>query len=129
MKRRSALGLVAVGLSTGCVGTWPQPTGPRGPPAEPEDRPREPGSDALRIGDWDFGETESGLLRVFGTVQNDGDATAQATVEAVVSAANQRYERTQSVEVPAGDTTEFDVEFDLEYETFVESGSIDLRLR
>lgn len=129
MKRRSVLGLVAVGLSTGCVGTWPRPTGPRGPPTEPEDRPREPGSDALRIRGWDFGETESGLLRVFGTVQNDGDATAQATVEVVVSVDDQRYAQAQSVDVPAGGTTEFDVEFDIEYETFVESGSIDLRLR
>lgn len=127
MKRRSVLGLFAAVLSAGCVDDWPTATGPRGPPEQPEGQPRDTG--ALRIDNWDFGETESGQLRVFGTVENDGATAAQAVVEVVVSADDQQYEQTQVVDVPAGESAEFDVAFDLEYETFLQSGSIDLNLQ
>lgn len=127
MKRRGVVGLVALVLTAGCVDRWPRPTGPRGAPEAPEHQPRD--ADAVRIDSWDFGETESGRLHVFGTVQNDGDATAEATVEAVVHTGDERYEQTETVTVPAGGTTEFDVEFDVRYETFLEDGSIDLDLQ
>jgi hypothetical protein len=126
VKRRPVLGLIAASLSAGCVGVWPQPTGPRGPPEEPEGQPRE--QSALRIDTWDFGENDAGLLRVFGTIQNNGDAAAQATVEAVVRAGEQRYERTTTVAVPAGATAEFTIGFDVEYDAFVGNGSLDLQL-
>jgi hypothetical protein len=126
VKRRSVLGMVAASLSAGCVGAWPQPTGPRGPPEAPEGQPRE--QSPLRIESWDFGEADSGLLRVFGTVQNDRDASAEATVEVRVRAGEQRYERTTTVDVPAGATAEFEIEFDVEYDTFVGDGSIRLDL-
>jgi hypothetical protein len=126
VKRRTVLGLLAASLSAGCVGAWPQPTGPRGPPEEPEGQPQE--QSALRIDTWDFGENDAGLLRVFGTVQNNGDALARGTVEAVVRAGEQRYERTTNVDVPAGATVEFNIEFDVEYDSFVGNGSLDLQL-
>lgn len=127
VKRRRVVGLFALVLATGCVDRWPRPTGPRGAPEAPEQRPRD--ADAVRIDSWDFGETESGRLRVFGTVQNGGDTTAEATVKAVVYAGDERYEQTKTVTVPAGETAEFDIEFDVRYETFLGDGSIDLDLR
>lgn len=127
MKRRRVVGSLALVLTTGCVDRWPRPTGPRGAPEAPEQQPRD--TDAVRIDSWDFGETDSGRLHVFGTVQNDGDATVEATAEAVVRAGDERYERTETVTVPAGDTTEFDIEFDIPYETFLDGGSIDLTLQ
>jgi hypothetical protein len=126
VKRRTVLGLVAASLSAGCVDAWPQPTGPRGPPEEPEGQPRE--QSPLRIDSWDFGEADSGLLRVFGTVENDGDEPARPTVEVRVRAGEQRYERTTTVDVPAGATAQFDIEFDVEYDTFVGDGSVRLDL-
>lgn len=127
MKRRSVLGLFAAVLSAGCVDQWPTPTGPRAPPEQPEGQPRN--ADALRIGTWDFGETESGQLRVFGTVENDGSSSARATVEILVSTDDREYERSQTVDVPAEGEAEFDVVFDVEHETFLQSGSIDLGLQ
>ncbi len=126
VKRRTVLGLVAASFSAGCVGAWPQPTGPRGPPEEPEGQPRE--QSALRIDSWDFGEDDSGMLRVFGTVRNDGDTSTTVTVEVRVRAGEQRYERTTTVDVPEGATAEFEIEFDVEYDTFVGDGSIRLDL-
>lgn len=127
MKRRRVVGSLALVLTTGCVDRWPRPTGPRGAPEAPEQQPRD--ADAVRIDSWDFGETESGRLHVFGTVRNDGDATVEATAEAVVRAGGERYERTETVTVPAGGTTEFDIEFDVRHETFLDGGSIDLVLQ
>ncbi len=126
MKRRSVIGLVIAVLSAGCVDKWPTPTGPRAPPEQPEGQPRDP--DTLRITDWDFDETDSGLLRVFGTVENNGETTAQATVEVVVNADDQRYQQSQTVEVPAEDVADFDMVLNIEHETVLQNGSITLSL-
>jgi hypothetical protein len=120
------MGLVIAVLSAGCVDEWPTPTGPRAPPEQPEGHPRNP--DTLRITDWDFDETDSGLLRVFGTVENNGETTAQATVEVVVNADNQRYQQSQTVEVPAEDVADFDMVLNIEHETVLQNGSITLSL-
>lgn len=127
VKRRSALGLFAAVLTAGCVDSWPRPTGPRAPPTSPEQPPEE--TDTVRVEEWDFGETESGQLHVFGTVLNDGDATAEATVLVSVRAGDEEAERSQSVSVPGGGTTDFDIEFDVEYEKFRSDGSIRVDLQ
>lgn len=127
VKRRSVLGLLAAVLSAGCVEEWPTPTGPRGPPEQPEGQPRDP--DALRIGDWDFDENDSGLLRVFGAVKNNGSSLARVTVVAVVSTDDEKYKQSQTVEVSGEGVTDFDIVFDVEYETFRQMGSLDLYLQ
>lgn len=126
VKRRAVLGVLALSLTGGCVDTWPGATGPRGPPDAPDDEPRDP--EAVQIDGWDFGETDAGLLRVFGTVSNDGERSAAATVEITVRAGETEYQQTTTVDVPAESTAEFDVEFDVEHETFIEDGSIRLDL-
>jgi hypothetical protein len=83
----------------------------------------------VRIGTWDIDETDSGQLRVFGTVENDGSSAAQATVEVVVSTDDQESEQSQTVDVPAEGDADFDIVLNVEYEAFLEGGSITLDLR
>lgn len=127
VKRRSVLGLFAALLSAGCVDRWPTPTGPRAPPEQPEGQPRDP--DTVQIDTWDFDESDSGQLRVFGTVENDGTSAAQATVEVVVSTDEEKYEQSQTVDVPAEGDADFNIVLDIEYEAFLQSGSITLELQ
>jgi hypothetical protein len=127
VKRRSALGLLAAVLTAGCVDSWPRPTGPRGPPPSPE-RPSGQ-QDAVRIGEWDYGEGESGRLRVFGTVRNERDGTVESTVLVSVRAGEEEVERSQTVSVPGNGSADFDIEFDVTYEKFRSDGSIRVDLQ
>ena len=130
MKRRSALGLLAASLSlpAGCLSDAPGVTGPRNPPSAPADDPREPPErEPLRITEFDFGESDDGRLRVFGTVENRTETERRATVRVSVTT-DETYERTVEVDVPAGSTAEFEVVFDLAYEVASGNFSIDLHL-
>ncbi|MFB6096426.1 MAG: transcriptional initiation protein Tat [Haloferacaceae archaeon] len=127
MKRRAVIASVALGLSSGCLGSLPRATGPRKPPEAPTGQSRAPGS-SLSIETWDYGEADDGSLRVFGTVRNSGGAEATATVAATAKAGEEEATQTVDVTVPAGGTTEFAIVFDLTYEAFSKNGSIDLDL-
>lgn len=127
MKRRALLSTLALGLSGGCLGALPRPTGPRGPPEEPASDPREP-RQSFSIETWDFGETESGLLRVFGTVRNTSDASATTTVTATVSIEGDTDTKTVEVTVSAESTAHFGMVFEVEYDRFASNGSLNIDL-
>lgn len=127
MKRRTLLRAFALALPSGCLGSLSRPTGPRGPPRPSAGEPRTP-ERVLSIEAWDFGETDEGTLRVFGTVKNAGDAPASATVVSTVTVDGEEETKSVDVRVSAGDTAEFELVFEVSYEAFTGNGSIDLHL-
>lgn len=127
VKRRALLQVLALGLSSGCLGALPGPTGPRNPPEAPAGQSRTP-KRVLSIETWDSGETDEGTLRVFGTIRNTGDASASATVASTVAVDEKKQTKTTDVSVSAGETAEFELVFDVSYEAFTGNGSINLHL-
>ncbi|ELK47553.1 transcriptional initiation protein Tat [Haloferax volcanii] len=129
MERRRLLGLVAVGLSSGCLGSLPGATGPRNPPAAPAGNPRDtPEVSPVRIEDIDYEATDDGRLRVFGSVLNDGGAERLTTVEVRVTAGGERTTQSRELTVPAGGTADFEIEFDVEYDAFSDDGDLNVSL-
>jgi hypothetical protein len=129
MDRRAALrSLVLTVPLAGCISAATERTGPRNPPKEPEEGPRDDPPAQVRIGEFDFEETDDGTLRVFGTVVNDGDARRTTTVRAIVDAAGNNYEKTTEVVVDAGTTAEFSVVFDIDYDEFARQGRVNVEL-
>ncbi|WP_042666651.1 hypothetical protein [Haloferax sp. ATB1] len=129
MERRRLLGVVAVGLSSGCLGSLPGATGPRNPPEAPAGDPRDtPAVSPVRIEDIDYEATDDGRLRVFGSVLNDGGAERLTTVEVRVTVGGERSTRSQELAVPAGGTADFAVEFEFGYDAFREDGDLNVSL-
>lgn len=127
--RRSLLGALLAGLSSGCLGTAPSATGPRRPPAPPEGQPRNtPAQPDLYVSAFDYEATEGGDLRVFGEVGNRGGVERVATVRVRVTMGDEAHTRDQSVTVPPGGTTEFSATFDVSAEAFERSGGLDVTL-
>jgi hypothetical protein len=130
MNRRSALRALTIAslLPAGCLADPPGPTGPRNPPDEPANDPREtPDPQRLRITDFDVEATEDGRLQVVGTIENRGGAERLATVRAEVTT-DERRVRTTAVEVPPESTVEFAIVFDVTHERFTERGDLNLEL-
>ncbi|RDZ45432.1 transcriptional initiation protein Tat [Haloferax sp. Atlit-10N] len=129
MERRRLLGLVAVGLSSGCLGSLPGATGPRNPPDAPAGEPRDtPEVPPVRISEVDFEATDDGRLRVFGTVVNDSGAERIATVEARVSVRDEESTRSQELAVPAAGSADFAIEFEFEFDAFRNNGDLNVSL-
>ena len=129
MDRRAALRSLALTLPlAGCLAGATDRTGPRNPPKEPDEGPRDDPPKEVRIGQFDFEETDDGLLRVFGTVVNDSDARRTARVRAVVDAAGEHYERTTEMTVDAGGEAEFGVVFEVRYDEFAKQGRVNVVL-
>jgi hypothetical protein len=132
MERRSVLRIAAASLATllaGCIGSFPGVTGPRNPPGPPADQPRRtPERPDLAVGTFDFEATDGGDLRVFGTVENRGDAQRTATVRVTVRADGESFEREADVSVGPDSTAEWAVTFDLAYDTFTSGGDLNVDL-
>lgn len=129
MERRRLLGLVAVGLSTGCLGSLPRANGPRNPPNAPAGEPRQtPEIPSVRIATFDIDETEDGRLRVFGEIVNDAASVRTATVRIRVVADGDESIQTVEVEVQSGETAPFEAEFDTTFEAFAKKGDLDVSL-
>ena len=127
MKRRRLLGLVAVGLSSGCLEGLPTATGPRNPPEAPAGEPRDtPEVPPVRITTFDFESTDDERLRVFGEVVNDAGSERTVTVRVRVTVGGSESVRDTDVTVPSGETAPFSVEFDVEYDAFASNGEIDV---
>ncbi len=127
MRRRSAirggLGCLTAALG-GCVGGLPRATGPRNPPDAPADQPREtPERPDLTVATFDF-EADDGALRVFGTVENRGDARRTGTVRVTVGIDGDEFVRETSVTVDSDATAEWAVTFDVAYDRFIGGGDI-----
>jgi hypothetical protein len=126
--RRSLLALL-VGVSSGCLGSPPNATGPRRPPEPPEGQPRDtPDQPNLYVSTFDYGAAEGGNLRVFGEVGNRGGVERVATVRVRVRIGDETYTRDQSVSVPPGGAAEFSATFDVSAEEFERAGGLDVTL-
>ncbi|KTG30843.1 hypothetical protein [Haloferax profundi] len=129
MERRRLLGLVAVGLSSGCLSGLPNATGPRNPPEAPAGEPRNtPEVPPVRIVNFDFEATDDGRLRVFGEVVNDSGSERVATIRVRIVVDESESIQDVGVTIPSGETAPFSVEFDTEYDAFVRNGEIDVSL-
>lgn len=122
---RAAGPALVLGLA-GCLGgSPPGRTGPRNPPRSPEGGP--PDDDdgrTVRLASYDFEESESGRLRVFGEVVSDADAEREVTLVARVTTPDDSYERSKTVAVPPNDGVEFEFHFEIEFDEFASSGSV-----
>ncbi|AFK19362.1 transcriptional initiation protein Tat [Haloferax mediterranei ATCC 33500] len=129
MERRRLLGLVAVGLSSGCLSGLPGTTGPRNPPEAPADKPREtPEVPPVRISTVDFESTDDGRVRVFGEVVNDAGSERVATVEVRIEVDDEESVKTKKVTVASGGKTAFETEFDVSYDAFKNGGELNASL-
>ncbi|MBB6645451.1 transcriptional initiation protein Tat [Halobellus ruber] len=128
MRRRTAIRGCLAGAATalaGCVGRLPRATGPRNPPDAPADQPRRtPDRPALTVATFDFEADDDGRLRVFGTVENRGDARRIGTVRVAVDVDGEAFVREISVTVDSGATAEWAVSFDVAYDRFASGGGI-----
>jgi len=132
MRRRSAirgcLGCLVAALG-GCAGRLPRATGPRNPPNAPADQPREtPDRPDLAVATFDFEADDDGTLRVFGTVENRGDARRTGTVRVVVGVDDQELVRETDVAVDSDSTAEWTVTVDVAYDRFAAGGNISVAL-
>ena len=132
MRRRAAirgcLGCLAAALG-GCAGRLPRATGPRNPPNAPADQPREtPDRPDLAVATFDFEADDDGALRVFGTVENRGDARRTGTVRVVVEVDDEEFVRETAVTVDSDSTTEWTVTVDVAYDRFVAGGNVSVAL-
>ncbi|WP_435184368.1 transcriptional initiation protein Tat [Halobellus sp. EA9] len=128
MDRRTVLAAATGSLSAllgGCLGAAPGATGPRHPPDAPAGEPRRTTAPPpLGVGTFDFEATDAGDLRVFGTVRNRSEAERTATVTVTVGLGEEEFEREASLAVPAGETAEWSVTFDVAYERFTTNGNL-----
>jgi len=132
MRRRSAirgcLGCLVAALG-GCAGRLPRATGPRNPPNAPADQPREtPDRPDLAVATFDFEADDDGTLRVFGTVENRGDARRTGTVRVVVGVDDEELVRETDVAVDSDSTAEWTVTVDVAYDRFAAGGNISVAL-
>ena len=128
MERRTALRVAVVSgaaLLGGCLGSWPSATGPRNPPDAPAGQPRQPPEQAdLAVGTFDFEADDAGALRVFGTVENRGDAQRTATVTVTARIDGESFVRETSLSVEPDGTAEWSATFETAYEEFERGGTV-----
>ncbi|ELZ98825.1 hypothetical protein C440_00675 [Haloferax mucosum ATCC BAA-1512] len=129
MERRRFLGVVAVGLSSGCLSGLPGATGPRNPPEAPAGKPREtPEVPPVRVSAVDFEATEDGRVRVFGDIVNDAESERVVTVEIRIEIKDEESVKTQEVTVPSGGKTPFETVFDVSYNAFTRNGNLNVSI-
>ncbi|WP_410764544.1 transcriptional initiation protein Tat [Haloferax sp. DFSO60] len=129
MERRRLLGLVAVGLSTGCLGSLPSADGPRNPPNPPAGEPRQtPDVPDVRIATFDIEATDDDRLRVVGEVVNDAPSERTTNVRVRVVVGGEESIQTVELTIPAGGTEPFAVEFETTFEAFSKGGDLDVSL-
>ena len=120
-----AAGVSAAALLGGCLESFPSAAGPRNPPEAPADQPRRtPDRPDIVVGTFDFEADDEGALRVFGTVENRGDAQRTATVTVTARIDGEPFVRETSLAVDPGETAEWSVTFDVDYEAFASGGEL-----
>ena len=128
MKRRGLLAAAMVTL-TGCASGLPRASGPRTPPNAPAgSRERTTARPDLYVKTFDVEPRDDGDLRVFGTVANRGDVRRTGTVTATVTAGGESPTNSVEVSVDAGGEADFEIPFDVSYETFSDSGGVNVRV-
>jgi len=124
MRRRAALRALAalpLGLA-GCTGDLPGATGPRRPPTSASPPPT--GGPSVSVPDVDVAEGPDGTLRVLATVENRGGTAATREVVATVTVDGEEHVRSTQVQVPANDSVEVTLDFDIGYDAFVDGGNV-----
>lgn len=112
MKRRVLIGALPFALS-GCLSTLPGPDGPRMPPTEPEDNPRDDGEQKpLVAGDFRFKRNDEDRLRVVLTITNRTDEEQTGTVTGTLTLDGETYERTSDVTVSGEETIETELQYE-----------------
>jgi hypothetical protein len=103
----------------------PGPTGPRNPPAEPENDPRQgPDREPLVVDSFDFEATDGGKLLATVVVRNRTGTERSVTVVGRAEVDGERFvETAEGVEVPGEGTLAVDLVFDASYEAFERDGS------
>jgi hypothetical protein len=126
MKRRVLLGTLPFALS-GCLSSLPGPTGPRNPPTEPADDPREQAEEKpLVVSDFDFSRADSDALAVVLTVTNRTDVERVGTVTVTLSLDGETSERTTEVTVGGDSDAETELVFEeIRFETFQSTDSFE----
>ena len=124
MRRREAVVAAAFALA-GCLRSPPDASGPRMPPTAPPGGtgPTTPASD-LSVSTFDVEADENGDVRVVGTVANRGDVRRTGTVEVTVSVGGETHTRSTRVTVEAGGEAQFEIPFDVAYESFADGGDV-----
>jgi len=82
----------------------------------------------LAVATFDFEADDDGTLRVFGTVENRGDARRTGTVRVVVGVDDQELVRETDVAVDSDSTAEWTVTVDVAYDRFAAGGNISVAL-
>jgi len=82
----------------------------------------------LAVATFDFEADDDGTLRVFGTVENRGDARRTGTVRVVVGVDDEELVRETDVAVDSDSTAEWTVTVDVAYDRFAAGGNISVAL-
>ncbi|MFB6107403.1 MAG: hypothetical protein ABEJ82_01020 [Haloplanus sp.] len=133
MDRRAVLrrlGLT-VALGAGCS-DLPHATGPRTPPppGDPSSGSGGSASNPVSVTDLGVGKDDGGALQVDVAVTNRAASEQTRTLRVWVVVDDRRSERSLSVTVPAGETTETTVTFeDVTYDEFSGSGTVNARIQ
>ncbi len=103
-----------------------------GAPQSPRSARRSAAADArapdLVVGTFDFEADDEGALRVFGTVENRGDAERTGTVVVTVETDGGSETREVDIAVDPGETVEWSVTFEVAYEEFSAGGDLNVDL-
>jgi hypothetical protein len=78
----------------------------------------------VSVPDVDITEGPDGNLRVLATVENQGGTAATREVVATVTVDDEEHVRSTQAEVPANDSVEVTIDFDVGYEAFVDGGNV-----
>ncbi|SFL58844.1 hypothetical protein SAMN04487950_4273 [Halogranum rubrum] len=126
MKRRALLATLPFTLS-GCLSALPGPDGPRMPPTEPADNPRDDGEQKpLVAGDFRFKRNDEDRLRVVLTITNRTDDEQTGTVTGTLTLDGETYERTTEVTVGGGETVETELLYEeVDFDEFRDADSFD----
>ena len=126
MKRRRFLPLAAVTLA-GCLGARDE-SGPRTPPLTPEGGPPPEDGRDLDIVNAVPDEAEDGSLIFVITVENTASSSRSDTLVGVATVDGEdgetEYEASREVSLEGGSEAEFDLVFDVAYETWAGNGSL-----
>jgi hypothetical protein len=126
VKRRRFLPLAALALS-GCLGARDE-SGPRTPPLTPEGGPTPEGGRNLQIVEAAPREGEDGSLLFVVTVENTAETTQSDTLVGTATVERDgettEYEARREVSLDGTTKAEFELAFDVAYETWAGNGNI-----
>lgn len=136
MDRRRVIVGIATALTAGCL-TRRTPSGPRTPPPITDGSAADGSGEAddttpegdLQLREWDFMESDTGLLSVTGVIVNTVAEPRDGEVIGEAETPDRTLERRLSVTVSPDDTQQFALTFDIEYAEFATDGRIQVSIK